>query len=175
MWIFRSSDPFAALALFARCFSRLPQKHLKSRACLGILFSPAPAHPLLGSPTSPGSCFPQVLSPPTAAPSEIVFPGALRPGRPNHTLNHSCDKGPGDSPRVLLLPQGPYLAHLQGKQLCQPTRAPCGSAPDILPCGGAGSGLWDRLESAVGSSLCGVTRSVPGCWSPVSHGGWWLL
>lgn len=155
---------FGALAPCARCFSRFPEKLLKSRACLENLFSRGPAHPRPGSLIFPGFSFLQVLPPlPSPPRPKIVFPGAPRPGRPNHTLNHSCDKGPGDSPRVLLLPRGPYFVHLQGKQLCRPRGRP---AEAILP---SFLVLWDRLGSAEGSSLCGVTRSVAGCWSPVSH------
>lgn len=62
---------------------------------------------------------------------------------------------------MLLLPQGPSSAHLQGKQPCQPTRAPCGSVPDILPCAGAGSAIarglhWDPLFMERPQSL--ITR-----------------
>lgn len=84
-------QPGLQVPCFARCF-------------LGEPLLPGPSTSFGGQSHFPGV----LLASGYFLPSEIVFPCAPRPRRPNHTLNHSHDKGLADSQgcfSLVLLPQ----------------------------------------------------------------------
>lgn len=160
-----------------------------------IPLQPGPQVPLfarcfLGDPLLPGpstsfaeqSHFPRVLCALGCfLPSEIVFPCAPRPGRPNHTLNHSCDKGLADSQEcfsLALLPQLGTLLSSFARQTALPApRWVLGALRSTLAATFSPSFLKEGLVLAVGSlgicsgilSLCRMIWSVSRCWSPVSR------